>query len=96
MIPDTLDFQLRYFSGKSIIYLSYIENRLIEIANKAVDVSIEKMKIACLLFVIGVLGPQRSKEDFMVNSMLVRLVEDFDSCNKHPLAQQLIMKYSHH
>lgn len=50
VIPDNLDFQLRHFYGRSIIYISNIENRLTEMTDEAVDVNIEKLKLESIFF----------------------------------------------
>ncbi|XP_073121184.1 uncharacterized protein [Henckelia pumila] len=83
-VPKISDFCDRYFQGIDKVSVNEVEMKLKEL--KSVDelLSIERVKMACLYFVCGVLWPIAPVKNPLVDEKIFSLIDDFDAFNKHP------------
>ncbi|XP_073137846.1 uncharacterized protein [Henckelia pumila] len=85
MIVDNMKFYQRHFNGMKQVFLDDVKDRLVEInCEYANNVNLEKVKLACLFFVAGVLWPIRKKKNPPIDLKLMQLVEDLENFNKYP------------
>ncbi|XP_073152189.1 uncharacterized protein [Henckelia pumila] len=84
-IPMNLDFKSRHFGDMDVVFVRNLEDRLGMLSSEGGDeVNLEKLKLACLLFVAGVLLTKRTWQSVTVGTECLRLVEDFDVFNRYP------------
>ncbi|XP_073032676.1 uncharacterized protein [Primulina eburnea] len=85
MIPEEDEFRERHFGGSYSIRLGDLIDRIDEYDNDfGGEIDIEKVKLACLLFVVGVLGRHRKNKNDTIDLEWIRLVNNFDSFINYP------------
>lgn len=71
--------------GKDGIDLGDLESKLTEMGNaEGNEINLEKLKLASLYFVCGVLGPIRRRKQSPVDPRWLSLIEDFTNFNNYP------------
>ncbi|XP_073050504.1 uncharacterized protein [Primulina eburnea] len=83
-IVEVSNFCDRYFQGSDKVSVKEVEMKLKDL--KSVDelLSIERVKMACLYFVCGVLWPIAPVKNPQVDKEIFCLIDDFDVFNKYP------------
>ncbi|XP_075499007.1 uncharacterized protein LOC142537350 isoform X2 [Primulina tabacum] len=83
-VVEVSDFCDRYFQGSDKVSCEEVEMKLKDL--KSVDelLSIERVKMACLYFVCGVLWPIAPVKNHQVDKEIFSLIDDFDVFNKYP------------
>ncbi|XP_073292625.1 uncharacterized protein [Primulina huaijiensis] len=83
-VVEVSDFCDRYFLGSDKVSVKEVEMKLKDL--KSVDElsSIERVKMACLYFVCGVLWPIAPVKNPQVYKEIFSLIDDFDVFNKYP------------
>ncbi|XP_073153504.1 uncharacterized protein [Henckelia pumila] len=83
-VLEVSDFCDRYFQGINKVSVMEVEMKLKEL--KSVDelLTIERVKMACVYFVSGVLWPLAPVKNPLVDKKNFNLIDDFDAFNKYP------------
>ncbi|XP_073119760.1 uncharacterized protein [Henckelia pumila] len=83
-VLEVSDFCDRYFLGRNKVSVMEVEMKLKELKSMDELLTIERVKMACVHFVSGVLWPLAPVKNLLVDKKNFNLIDDFDVFNKYP------------